>query len=143
MAKAAVGLRVQGLREVQKAFRDLGGEVEDQRDVMHEIAVMGAGVMRSVAPRASGRLAGDIRPNRAKAKAVVMVGRASIPYAAAQQWGWGAAAAGHKNGRARGAMRGSFAGHRYFEKTDAVLETRALRMLEDGLNKRIRAKQFK
>lgn len=83
-----VGFRVEGLRAVVRDLQRLGADVDDLKAAFSSIASEGAHVASRLAPRKSGRLAGDVRGNRAKAKAVVTVGRASVPYAGPINYGW-------------------------------------------------------
>jgi len=119
------GLKVAGLNRVVRDLQRFGLESEDLKAAFSRIAQVGAGVMARYVPARSGRLRADVRGNRAKSKAVVAVGRASIPYAGPIQWGWPA-----RNIRPAG----------FFERTDAVMNPVALRMLEDEINNQIRKK---
>jgi len=122
MAKS-VGLKVEGLNRAVRDLRSLGLEIDDLKNAFSRIAQVGAGVMVRYVPARSGRLRGDVRGNRAKSKAVVAVGRASVPYAGPIQWGWPA-----RNIRPAG----------FFERTDAAMNPVALRMLEDEINRQSR-----
>lgn len=83
------GLHVSGLSRVTRALLDMGLEVTDLKDAFSDIAAEGARQVAQFAPRgATGRLAGDARGNRAKSKAVVTIGRASVPYAGPINYGW-------------------------------------------------------
>lgn len=121
------GYRVEGVREVVKALTDLGFEVADLKDVFSEIADRGADAVAAATPRASGALAADVRGNRAKSKAVVTAGRSSIPYAGVINYGW----------PARGIEPSEF-----MQRGEAVIEPDALRLLEDGINDKIKDKRF-
>lgn len=120
-----VGFKVTGLSEVVRDLTRLGLEVDDLKGAFSKVASEGARVMGGFVPVRSGRLRGSVRGNKAKSKAVVMVGRASVPYAGPIQWGWAA----------RGIAPSGF-----FQKTDAVMTPRALQMLEAEINKQIAAK---
>lgn len=121
------GYQVEGLNQVVRALQELGVETDDLKEAFSTIAAEGGRVMAGFVPQRSGRLASSVRGNRAKSKAVVTVGRASIPYAGAIQWGW----------PKRGIRPSGF-----FEKTDAVMSPRALQMLETEINRIIREKRF-
>ena len=118
-----VGYRVQGLSTVVRDLQALGAEVDDLKDAFAKIASEGAEVAAQHAPRKSGRLAGDIRGNRAKSKAVVTAGRASVPYAGPINYGWP-----KRNISAAGFM----------QKADEEMQPRALQMLEDEINQSAR-----
>lgn len=82
-------VHVEGLREIVRDLEAAGVEVEDLKDVFGPIADQGADVARPFAPRRSGALASSTRGNRAKNKAVVMIGRGrTTRYAAPLIWGW-------------------------------------------------------
>lgn len=127
MARTA-GTRVEGLNSVVRAVQQLGLELEDLKDVFAEIAERGAQAVESHVPRRSGRLAADVRGNRAKSKAVVTVGRSSVPYAAPINYGW----------PARGIEPAGF-----LQKGDEEMQPIAVQLLEDGINSKIREKNFR
>lgn len=123
-----VGFRVEGLAQVVRALTEAGLEVEDLKDAFGSIAREGAQLAASAAPHASGRLAGDIRGNRAKSKAVVTAGRASVPYAGPINYGW----------PARGIVPAGF-----MQEADRQLQPRAVQLLENAVNETIRKKGLK
>ena len=82
------GTKVEGLNQVVRALQQMGVEVEDLKAAFSKIADRAAQVASDAAPKKSGRLAADIRGNRAKSKAVVTAGRASVPYAGPINYGW-------------------------------------------------------
>lgn len=114
-----VTFRVDGLSTVVRQLLELGLEVDDLKDAFSEIARQGATVAAAYAPRRSGALAGDIRGNRAKSKAVITAGRVSVPYAGPINYGWAA-----RNIEASGFM----------QKADKALQPFALARLEDDIN---------
>lgn len=85
---ATLGVRVDGLRQVQRSLERLGVEAADMRDAMQRIGALVAGTARTLVPRRRGRLAATIRPGRAKGKATVRAGSAAVPYAGPIHWGW-------------------------------------------------------
>lgn len=117
------GFRVEGLSRVVRDLQGLGLEVDDLKDAFSKIAARGAVVMAGFTPKRSGRLAGSVRGNRAKSKAVVAAGRAAVPYAGPINYGW----------PARGIAAAAFN-----VKTDAVMSPIALQLLEDDINQKIR-----
>ncbi|GAA0978205.1 hypothetical protein ENKNEFLB_02833 [Nocardioides aquaticus] len=120
-----VGFRVQGLTQVVRALQDLGVDVEDLKGAFSAIAAKGAGLASDFAPKKSGRLASDIRGNRAKSKAVITAGRSSVPYAGPINYGWpkrGIEAAG------------------FMQQADQALQPTVLSELENEINDRIRAR---
>jgi hypothetical protein len=114
-----VTFRVDGLSRVVAGLISLGLEVNDLKDAFSDIAKQGAVVAASYAPRRSGALAGDIRGNRAKSKAVITAGRVSVPYAGPINYGWAA-----HNIEPSGFM----------QKADAALQPFALQRLEANIN---------
>lgn len=118
-----VGFKVEGLNQVVRAVQQMGVEVDDLKDAFSKIADDAAQVAASFAPRKSGRLAADIRGNRAKSKAVVTAGRASVPYAGPINYGW---------------PRRGIAPAQFMQKADQAMQTRALNALEDEINRKIR-----
>lgn len=83
-----VGVRVEGLRNVTRALRGLGLDVADLKDAFAAVSALGAQKVAARIPRRSGRLAGTARGNRAASRAVVTIGRATVPYAGAINYGW-------------------------------------------------------
>lgn len=119
------GFRVEGLSSVVKALKGLGLDVEDLRAAFARIAQEGTATAQGLAPKRTGRLAGSVRGNRAQSKAVVTAGRSSIRYAGPINYGW----------PARGIAASGF-----MQRTDQALRPRALTLLEDEVNHRIRAR---
>lgn len=117
------GFRVEGLSEVVRDLQKIGVEVDDLKDAFAKIADEAAQTASSFAPRASGRLAADIRGNRAKSKAVVTAGRSSVPYAGPINYGW----------RDRNIEPALF-----MQRADQAMQTRAVHLLEDEINQKIR-----
>jgi hypothetical protein len=117
------GFHVSGLNQVVRDLQAIGVEVEDLKDAFSEIAREGAQVVARHAPRLSGALAGDVRGNRAKSKAVVTAGRSSLPYAAPINYGW---------------ARHSIEPSGFMQKGDKEMQPYALRRLEADINEGIR-----
>lgn len=113
-----MGVEVEGLRETVRSLEKAGVEVADLKEVFAPIAAEAADVTRGFLPRRSGKLMSSARGNKAKNKAVVTIGRASVPYAGPIIYGW--------------PKRGIKAA-RTNVKVDQVMETRAPQMLEDGI----------
>jgi hypothetical protein len=120
MARGGEGVRVEGLNALTRDLQKLGAEVDDLKDVFSSIAREGAELASSFAPKVSGRLAGTLRGNRAKSKAVVTAGRAAVPYAGAINYGW--------------PVR-NITGAMFMQKADAELSPRAVDMLDAGIDK--------
>lgn len=119
------GFKVEGLNKVVRDLHALGLDVDDLKTAFSTIASEAATVASGFAPKRTGRLAASIRGNRAKSKAVVTAGRASVPYAGAINYGW---------------PRRGIAAQGFMQKTDAVMAPRAVKRLEEEINRLIRAK---
>lgn len=120
---ATGGLHVTGLREVTRDLIQAGLEIDDMKDVFSELAAEGASFSRSQINSKSGKLAGSARGNRAKGKAMVTWGRATVPYAGPQNYGW----------PARNIEAQDFTG-----ATDDHMEPVALSRFEDGVDRVLR-----
>lgn len=117
------GARVEGLREVVRGLEKLGLSVDDLKDAFAPIADEGARIAAGFVRSRSGKLAGTLRGNRAKSKAVITAGRASVPYAGAQNYGW---------------QRRNITAQGFMQKADDQLESRSLALLERSVNNAIR-----
>lgn len=116
-------VRITGLNRVVRGLEQVGLEVTDLKDAFSEVARMGARTAAALAPKRSGRLAGDVRGNRAKSKAVVAAGRKSVPYAGVQNYGW--------------PKRNIRATH-FMQRADKAVAPFALRRLQVEIDKQIR-----
>lgn len=116
-------MRVEGLNETLTALQRFGVEADDLKDVMAEIADLGARLAAGYAPKDSGRLATSVRGNKAKAKAIVIAGRARVPYAGAINYGW---------------PRRGIKPRLFMQRADAELAPRAVELLERGLDEAAR-----
>ena len=123
MATRGGGTRVTGLSQVVRALKEIGLDVDDLKDAFAAIAREAADRVARHAPRRSGRLAGDARGNRAQSKAVVTIGRASLPYAGPINYGWPAR---------------NIAPNPFMQRADAEMQPRSVQLLEDGVNTAIR-----
>jgi hypothetical protein len=103
----------------------MGAEVDDLKDAFSQIAATAAQKAANFAPKRSGRLAADVRGNRAQSKAVVTAGRSSISYAGPINYGW----------RARNIAPSGF-----MQKADQEMQPIALQMLEREIDSLIRKK---
>jgi carbon monoxide dehydrogenase subunit G len=113
-----VSVRVEGLNKLTRDLVKLGADVEDLKDGMAAIADEGAKLASSLAPKRKGSLAGTVRGNRAKAKAVVTAGRARVKYAGPINYGWPA--------------RNIKASH-FMQKADERLQPRAVELLQQAV----------
>jgi hypothetical protein len=117
------GVRVEGLTRTVGALQRLGVEVADLKATFSAIAAEGARLASSFAPVRTGALAAAVRGNKAKNKAVVIAGKARVPYAGAINYGWPAR-------NIKPAM--------FMQKADAALAPRAVEMLETGIDEAIK-----
>ncbi|GAA4155920.1 hypothetical protein GCM10022286_05560 [Gryllotalpicola daejeonensis] len=79
-------VKIEGLRDVQKALRNAGADLADMSDLMHSIGQII--VQDAHVPVRSGRLARTLRAGKGKTKAVVKLGSARVPYAGIIEYGW-------------------------------------------------------
>lgn len=121
-------VKVEGLNKLVRDLESLGLAVDDLKDAFSTIAREAAEVIEKAAPRKSGALAASVRGNRAKSKAVVTSGRASVPYAGPINYGWpkrGIKAAG------------------FMQKADEQYAPKAAQRLEEEINHQIRRRGLK
>lgn len=79
-------VRVDGLRELNRALNKAQVDAQDQKDLMHELGMI---VVRAAnVPTLTGALEGSLRAGKGKTKAVVRAGGARVPYAGVQHYGW-------------------------------------------------------
>ena len=81
-------VRVDGARELRRTLKAAGDDLSDLTKVNATVARYVAMRGAAMAPHKSGRLAGSIRGNNAKASAIVRGGGARVPYAGVIHWGW-------------------------------------------------------
>lgn len=122
MGVAGGSVKVEGLNKTLTALQRTGVEVGDLKDAMAAIAAEGARLASGFAPVRTGRLRNTIRGNKAKAKAVVIAGRARVPYAGAINYGW----------PARGIKPALF-----MQRADKELSVKAVDMLSAGIDRAI------
>lgn len=116
-------VKVDGLNRLVKDMQALGVEVTDLKAAFGDIAERGARLAASFAPRDSGKLRASIRGNQAKNKAVVLAGKARVPYAGAINYGW----------RAR-----NIEPSRFMQRADAVLAPDAAKEIDTELTRLIK-----
>lgn len=124
MARATGGgVRVTGLNAVVRALLEIGLEVDDLKDAFGSISAEGARIAAGFVHSRSGRLAGTLRGNRAKNKAVIIAGRGRVKYAGAQNYGW---------------PRRNIRPQRFMQRADEQLQPIAVEKLERAINEAIR-----
>lgn len=132
MGTSAGQVRVEGLNKTLTALQRLGVEAQDLKDTMSAIAAEGAQLASGYAPSRSGALKRTVRGNKAKAKAIVLAGKARVRYAGAVNYGWPQGKKSH-GARRRGGWPVGMKAHLFMQKADAALAPKALVLLEKGL----------
>lgn len=117
-------VRVEGLSAAVRQLAALGVDLEDLRAAFTRIASEAVPTYRRFTPVRSGRLRGDYRTARTQNRAVLYVGRASIPYARVINYGF--------------AKRGIRAAD-FVAKGDQVETPKALDAIEADINRLIRS----
>lgn len=113
-----MGVTVAGHDDLTTSLRSAADDLVDVE--LDAVAREAAGVMASLVPVRSGRLRASIRTvEGSDGRAVVTIGGPTVPYASVIQYG---------------SRRRNIDPARFVERTDAVMETRAARGLEDGWN---------
>ncbi|MBA8812428.1 HK97 gp10 family phage protein [Frigoribacterium faeni] len=79
-------VKVEGLNKTIRALRQSGADMQDMKDLMHEIGTLIVNAAQP--PVKSGALAGSIRAGRGATKAVVRAGGVKAKYAGVQNYGW-------------------------------------------------------
>jgi len=124
-APPPIGIKVEGLNQVVRALTEIGFETQDLKAAFGRISAAALPVYASKTPRDTGRLAADYRASKTKNRALLRVGRAAVPYAWVQQWGWP-----KRNIRA----------HHFVQEGDRVMEPRVIKLLEQEINQIIKRK---
>lgn len=86
MARPA--LEVDGARQLRRALKQAGINVQDLKDAHREAAELVKRAADPDAPRRSGALASSTRAAGTQAAAIVRAGSARVPYAGPIHWGW-------------------------------------------------------
>lgn len=89
MSPVKYSVTVEGMAELRAAFRKLGGDMEEFRQVNAQVAGWVGPQAAQAAPRQSGMLAASWRPSGTIAAATIRFGGAAVPYANAVHWGTG------------------------------------------------------
>lgn len=86
--RAAGTVRVEGARELRRALKQAGEDLDDLKDANQAAGKIVLEEAEPRTPRRTGRLATTGRVNRAAGKANVSYGNAKVPYAGPIHWGW-------------------------------------------------------
>jgi hypothetical protein len=88
MAEQA-GAKVEGLKPLQKALKNLGDGAEKQlRPIMLQGAQTGLAIARPLTPFKDGDLVGSLRAKATMTTGYLTAGSKKVPYAPAIHWGW-------------------------------------------------------
>lgn len=117
------GVRITGLNEAIRALQAMGLELDDLKSAFSEISQEAAAKASSFAPKRTGALAGNVRGSKTKNRAIVTVGGARVPYAAAINYGW----------RAH-----NIEPQRFLQQTDEAMRDKAVDMLDRAIDEAIR-----
>lgn len=122
---ASGGVRVVGLKETVRSLQAFGAEVDDLKDVFQPIATRAAEFASGQVDSETGSLAGTVRGNRAKGRAVVTAGTARVKWAGVQNYGWPAR---------------NIPAQDFFGATDRHMEPVALGLFQAGVDQLITRK---
>ena len=81
-------VKLENAREVRRAIRRLQGDLSALGPLNEQVALIVMRYAKSMAPRRTGTLAGDMRAAKTRARASIRMGRARVPYAGPVHWGW-------------------------------------------------------
>lgn len=82
-------LRVEGFAKLSKTLRQAEHDLDDLKDVNQRVSEIARDAIADEVPVGpTGRLRRSVRGNRAKSRATVTVGYASVPYGPPIHWGW-------------------------------------------------------
>ncbi len=81
-------VKVKGVNEVVRSFKQYGGAIDDLKNANANIGMKVATTAKATAPLLTGNLQRSIRPNRASARVQIKAGGAAVPYAGVQEYGW-------------------------------------------------------
>ena len=85
-------LQVTGLRDLQKAIKAAGDDLDPTAGGLKDVNRSAAQVVVTAAspatPRKSGKLAGSLRVGATNRAGIVRAGKSSVPYAGPIHWGW-------------------------------------------------------
>lgn len=85
-------LQVAGLRDLQKAIKAAGDDLDPDAGGLKDVNRKAAEVVSAAAipatPRKSGKLAGSVRVGATNRAGIIRAGKGSVPYAGPIHWGW-------------------------------------------------------
>lgn len=83
-----VDIQIVGLAELARTMKRAGVDITELKDAHTRAAQIVADRASTLAPKRTGRLAGNIRTAKQVQRARIMAGSSSVPYAGAIHWGW-------------------------------------------------------
>jgi len=81
-------IQVEGLAELARTMKRAGVDISELKDAHTRAAQIVADRATTLAPRRTGRLAGNVRPAKQVQRARIMAGSSAVPYAGPIHWGW-------------------------------------------------------
>jgi hypothetical protein len=84
----SVTVKVTGLREVVRSFKQYAGAVDDLKEANAAIGSKVAQTAVATTPFRTGRLASTVKSNRAVQRVQLKAGGARVPYAGVIEYGW-------------------------------------------------------
>jgi hypothetical protein len=108
MARESVSsgsVRVEGLRETNKALQSLGADRKEIQNANFEAAETLIKAARPLVPVRTGALVGTLKASRSMNYAAARAGLARVPYANPIHWGWSIVGDSHKGVLSPGTIR--------------------------------------
>lgn len=87
MANGPVRMKVEGLNKLTRALKKAGVEINDLKDANEKVGKVVVHAAQPITPRATGALAGSIRPARRQSGVVVRAGGGRVKYARYVEFG--------------------------------------------------------
>lgn len=123
---APVLVRVDGARELRASLRRAGVDLAEMKAAHAVVAKIAENSIRAAAPASTGRMKGTIRSSGTQRAAIVRAGRASVPYAGPNNWGWP---------QSSGGIRGDYAGGHWMQRGARASESTWLAAYENEVQK--------
>lgn len=84
----SVSMQLRGVRELSRALRSAGGDLDDLKTTNRQAADVVSPVAAQLAPKRTGRLASTVRSGATRRAGVVRAGKKAVPYAGVINYGW-------------------------------------------------------
>ena len=88
MTTTGATVHVEGLAELSRTMKRAGDDITELKDAHTRAAQIVADRATSLAPKRTGRLAGNVRTSKQVQRARIMAGSQAVPYAGPIHWGW-------------------------------------------------------